>query len=149
MATVLLTRRIPASALSTLQEHCTVDLHDAPAALTAGELKARLAGKQGLLTVVTDKIDAEVLAAGTELKVVANIAVGYDNIDVPAAAQRGVIVTNTPDVLTEATAELTWALILSAARRERDRGTRRRSRSAPPIMPAIIATPCRSRTDHV
>ena len=67
--------------------------------------------------MLTDRIDGEVMDAGAALKVVANIAVGYDNIDVPAARQRGIIVTNTPDVLTEAVAELTWALILGIARR--------------------------------
>ena len=67
--------------------------------------------------MLTDKIDGEVMDAAPALKIVANIAVGYDNIDVPAARQRGIIVTNTPDVLTEATAELTWALILGIARR--------------------------------
>lgn len=67
--------------------------------------------------MLTDRIDGELLDAAPALKIAANIAVGYDNIDVPAAAQRGVIATNTPDVLTEATAELTWALILGIARR--------------------------------
>lgn len=127
MATVLLTRRIPAAAFSVLEEHCTVDLHDAAAPLTTGELKARLAGKQGLLAVVTDRIDADVLDAGPDLKVVANIAVGYDNIDVAAAKARGVVVTNTPDVLTEAVAEFTWGLIFAVTRRitEGDRLVRR------------------------
>jgi glyoxylate reductase len=127
VATVLLTRRIPAAAFSTLQEHCTVDLHDAPAPLTPGELKARLAGKQALIAVVTDRIDADVLDGGPDLKVVANIAVGYDNIDVAAARARGIVVTNTPDVLTEAVAEFTWGLIFSVSRRitEGDRLVRR------------------------
>ena len=127
MPTVLLTRRIPASALATLQEHCTVDLHEAAEALSSDELKARLRGKDGLLSVVTDKITADVLDAGRDLKVVANIAVGYDNIDLPAARARGIVVTNTPDVLTESVAEFTWGLIVSATRRiaEGDRLVRR------------------------
>ena len=77
--------------------------------------------------MLTDRIDAALLDAAPALKVVANIAVGYDNIDVAAAKARGVVVTNTPDVLTEATAELTWGLILAAARRigEGDRLVRR------------------------
>ena len=88
---------------------------------------ARVAGKQGLLSVVTDAIDRAVLEAGRDLKVVSTIAVGYNNIDVAAARERGVIVTNTPDVLTEATADLTWALILGITRRivEGDRLVRR------------------------
>ena len=127
MANVLLTRRIPASAFATLQEHCTVDLHDGPGQLTAVELKRRLAGKQGLISVVTDKVTPDVLDAAPDLKVVSNIAVGYDNIDVAAARARGIVVTNTPDVLTEAVAEFTWGLIFSASRRitEGDRLVRR------------------------
>ena len=73
--------------------------------------------KHGLVCVLTDRVTARVLDAARDLKVVANIAVGYDNIDVAAARGRGVVVTNTPDVLTEATAELTWALILAVTRR--------------------------------
>ena len=73
--------------------------------------------EDALICVLTDKIDGEVLDAAPALKIVANIAVGYDNIDVAAARSRGVIVTNTPDVLTEAVAEFTWALILGIARR--------------------------------
>ena len=74
-------------------------------------------GKQGLVCVLLDRITEDVLGRADELKIVANIAVGYDNIDVAAARRRGVVVTNTPDVLTEAVAEFTWALILAAARR--------------------------------
>ena len=128
MSNVLLTRRVPASALATLNEHCTVDLNDQSEGLSQDELKRRVAGKQGLICVVTDKITPEVLDAGRELKVVANIAVGYDNIDVAAAKSRGIVVTNTPDVLTEAVAEITWGLIFSITRRivEGDRLVRRR-----------------------
>jgi glyoxylate reductase len=114
---VLLTRRIPASVQSKLEAGCALELYDGPTPLTASELTRRLQGKQGLVSVLTDPVNAEVLGATPELKVVSNIAVGYDNIDVAAAHARGVIVTNTPDVLTEATAELTWALILAVTRR--------------------------------
>ena len=95
--------------------------------MPAEELAARIRGKEGLISVLTDKVTPELLAAADRLKVVANIAVGYENINVPAARARGITVTNTPDVLTEATAELTWALILAAARRiaEGDRLIRR------------------------
>ncbi len=124
---VLLTRRIPAAVFSRLEAACDVDLYDGPSPLPADELKRRLAGKRALVCVLTDRIDGAVLDAAPELEVVANIAVGYDNIDVPAAKSRGVVVTNTPDVLTEATAELTWGLILAASRRitEGDRLVRR------------------------
>jgi glyoxylate reductase len=89
--------------------------HDRPP--TRDELLAGLRGKAALLCLLTERVDADVLDAAPDLRVVANLAVGYDNIDVAAATARGVVVTNTPDVLTDATAELTWALILAAARR--------------------------------
>ena len=114
---VLLTRRIPSAAFTRLQSACDVDLHDGPNAIDPAELKNRIADKQGLICLLTDRIDGALLDAAPELKIVANVAVGYDNIDVPAVKSRGVVVTNTPDVLTEATAELTWALLLSLARR--------------------------------
>jgi glyoxylate reductase len=125
---VLLTRRIPSAAYARLDAACDVDLHDGPSPLTPVELKRRLTSKQGVICLLTDRIDGAVVDAGLPtLKIVANIAVGYDNIDVPAVKSRGVVVTNTPDVLTEATAELTWSLILSLARRvtEGDRLIRR------------------------
>ena len=101
--------------LSKLEEACDVELQEEP--LAPEQLRERVRGKHGLICVLTDRVDDGLLAAGDSLKVVANIAVGYDNIDVAAAKARGVTITNTPDVLTEATAELTWGLILTAARR--------------------------------
>jgi glyoxylate reductase len=114
---VLLTRRIPSAAFATLEAGADVDLYDGPPPLPPDELRRRLAGKTGLICVLTDRITPDVLDAAPDLRVVANIAVGYDNIDVPAARARGIVVTNTPDVLTEAVAEFTWGLILAAARR--------------------------------
>jgi lactate dehydrogenase-like 2-hydroxyacid dehydrogenase len=81
------------------------------------ELVARISGKQALVSMITDTVDRQVIEAGTALKVIANAAVGYNNIDVAAARERGIIVTNTPGVLTDATADLTWALILGITRR--------------------------------
>ena len=81
------------------------------------ELVARISGKQALVSMITDTVDRPVIEAGTALKVIANAAVGYNNIDVAAARERGIIVTNTPGVLTDATADLTWALILGITRR--------------------------------
>ena len=112
---VLLTRRVPSSILEKLQAVCDVQLEETP--LTPEQLREHVRDKRGLICVLTDRVDEALLDAAPALEVVANIAVGYENIDVPAAARHGVIVTNTPDVLTEATAELTWALILAAARR--------------------------------
>ena len=81
------------------------------------ELVARVAGKQAIVSMITDAVDRQVIEAGRTLKVIANAAVGYNNIDVAAARERGIIVTNTPGVLTDATADLTWALILGITRR--------------------------------
>jgi glyoxylate reductase len=114
---VLLTRRIPSSVLALLEAEHSVDLYTGDAAIPRDELIRRVADKDALICTLTDKIDGDVMDAAPGLKVIANIAVGYENIDVPAARQRGILVTNTPDVLTEATAELTWALILGIARR--------------------------------
>ena len=101
--------------LGLLEDSCDVEVQDDP--LPPEALRERVRGKRGLICVLTDRIDEALLEAGGDLQVVSNIAVGYDNIDVAAAKRRSVVVTNTPDVLTEATAELTWALILAAARR--------------------------------
>ncbi len=122
---VLLTRRIPSAAFARLAEACDVDLPEAPP--SPDDLIRRVRGKQALIAQLVDQITADVLDAGERLKVVANVAVGYDNIDVAAARARQVIITNTPDVLTAAVAEFTWGLILSAARRiaEGDRLIRR------------------------
>lgn len=114
---VLLTRRIPSAPLRALEDACEVERYEGGAAIPRDELIARVRGKQALLCLLTDTVDRAVLDAGQDLKVVANIAVGYNNIDVPAARQRGIIVTNTPDVLTEASADFTWALILGITRR--------------------------------
>ena len=113
---VLLTRRIPSAALATLEAACDVDRNEG-GPLTPGELLARLQGKDGVVCVLTDAMTRDVMASTPTLKVISNIAVGYNNIDVTAARERGIVVTNTPDVLTEATAELTWALVLDVTRR--------------------------------
>src|SRR5687768_16196216 len=109
---VLLTGRIPSSVLALLEAEHTVDLYAGDTAMPREELIRRIADKDALICTLSHKIDGEVMDAAPALKIIANIAVGYDNLDVPAARKRGILVTNTPDVLTEATAELTWALIL-------------------------------------
>ena len=125
---MLLTRRIPSSTFATLEAGADVELYDGPTPISDDELRRRLSDKHGLICVLNDRITAGVLDAAPHLKVVANIAVGFDNIDIAAARSRNVIVTNTPDVLTNATVELTWALILSLTRRvtEGDRLVRRK-----------------------
>jgi glyoxylate reductase len=114
---VLVTRRLPSSVLSKLHAVADVDLYAGEAAIPPDELRQRIAGKDGLVCLRTDPIDRTVLDAAPALKVVANVAVGYNNIDVAYARSRGVVVTNTPDVLTESVAEFTWGLILAIMRR--------------------------------
>jgi len=126
--TVLVTKRLPSMAMTRLEEACDVDLNDRDTFLSHDELIARVRGKQGLIALLPDTVDRAVLEAGLpDLKVVAAVAVGINNIDAKTAAELGVAVTNTPDVLTESTADLTWALILGIMRRvtEGDRLVRR------------------------
>ncbi len=114
----LVTRILPERALRRIAEACDVDLWQGPLAMPRQELLGRAAGKAGIVALLTDRIDEELLdAAGPGLRVVANYAVGYDNIDVDACSRRGVLVTNTPGVLTESTADMAWALMLAASRR--------------------------------
>ncbi len=117
MASVLLTRRIPSSALALLESRHSVDLYSGDGGISRDELLRRVAGKEAIICLLTDKIDAAVMDAAGALRIVANVAVGFDNIDVAAARERRLVVTNTPDVLTESVAEFTWALILGTARR--------------------------------
>jgi glyoxylate reductase len=100
-----------------LESACQVDVCEGEGEGLRRDLLARVAGKQALVSLVTDTIDRAVVDAGDALKVIANVAVGYNNIDLAAARARGIIVTNTPDVLTDATADLTLALILAVTRR--------------------------------
>ena len=114
---VLITRVLPEPALQVVRQACEVQLDPLDQQLTPEALRQAVVGKHGVLCLITDRIDAPVLEAATDLKVVSNIAVGYDNIDVAAATQRGILVTNTPGVVTESTADLTWSLLCSIARR--------------------------------
>jgi glyoxylate reductase len=126
---VFATRRFPPRVRDELEASFRLDVHDSEWPPSREELLARAAGRDGLMTMLTDRIDDELLdEAGPHLRVVANFAVGFDNVDVPACTRRGVIVSNTPDVLTQATAELTIALLLALVRRvaEGDRLVRRR-----------------------
>jgi glyoxylate/hydroxypyruvate/2-ketogluconate reductase len=114
---ILVTREVFDETIAYLEQHCEVESNQADIALDPERLKARIADKQGLMCALTDRVDAAVLDAAHELKVVANIAVGYNNIDLPACTARGVMATNTPGVLDDSTADLAWALMLAAARR--------------------------------
>jgi glyoxylate reductase len=114
---IFVTRKLPAAALQRLESLGTLDVHQGDTPLDAAELRRRVAGKDAMVCMITEQIDASILAAGDRLKIVANVAVGYNNIDVAAARSRGIIVTNTPDVLTESVADFTWSLILALTRR--------------------------------
>lgn len=114
---VLVTRKLPSSVLDRLRAVADVDLYTGAAAIPVAELCARVADKDAVVCLLTDAIDASVIDAAPSLKAIANVAVGYNNIDVAHARSRGIVVTNTPDVLTESVADFTWALILAITRR--------------------------------
>jgi glyoxylate reductase len=115
---VFVTRVIPEKGLDIVRECCEVDLWQDELPPGRAELLKRVQGVDGLLCLLTDRVDGEVMdAAGEQLKVISNHAVGFDNIDVPAATARGIPVGNTPDVLTDATADFAFALLMAVARR--------------------------------
>ena len=114
---ILVTREVFDDMLAFLAESCDVESNQTDLIPAPDELALRAAGKEGILCCLTDAIDAKLLAAAPNLKAVANIAVGYNNIDVAACTARGVMVTNTPGVLDDSTADFAWALMMAAARR--------------------------------
>jgi glyoxylate reductase len=115
---VLVTRRLPKGPMDAIRARTDAEVWDDESAIPREELLRRVAGKRGAVTLLTERVDDEFLdAAGPDLLIVANYAVGFDNIDVPALTNRGVMATNTPDVLTETTADTAWALLMAAARR--------------------------------
>ena len=118
MGRVLVTRRLPAGGLDPLDAHELVGPNPDDTPFTADELRAYASDADGIVCVLTDRIDADLLKAGAagRLRVVANVAVGYDNIDVAAAREHGIVVCNTPGVLDDTTADLAFALILAASR---------------------------------
>jgi glyoxylate reductase len=118
MAKVVVTGKIPAGGLARLKAEHDVNAWESDDAISRPELLSMVAGADAIVSLLTEKIDDELLdAAGPQLKSVSNVAVGYNNIDVPACEKRGVLVTNTPGVLTEATADIAMSLILMATRR--------------------------------
>ncbi len=115
---VLVTRRLPQEALDRVEARCDMTLYDGEGAMARDQLLTEVAGKAGAITLLTDRVDDEFLdAAGPQLKIVANYAVGFDNIDVDACTRHGVLASNTPEVLTETTADTAFALMMAAARR--------------------------------
>ena len=124
---VYVTRPIPEAGLNLLRQECEVTVFEDEDRLpTKEEVIQGVRGKDALLSLLTEEIDAEVMDATPDLKVISNYAVGYNNIDVQAATARGIVVTNTPGVLTETTADFAWALLMAVARRvvEADKYTR-------------------------
>jgi glyoxylate reductase len=114
---VFVTRVIPEAGLSKIRKSCDADIWSEPLPPSADVLRQRVAECEGLLSLLTERIDAALMDAAPRLKVVSNYAVGFNNIDVPAATERGIAVGNTPGVLTDATADMAFALLISAARR--------------------------------
>lgn len=114
---VFVTRQIAEEALEILRKNAHVEVHSGDLPSQRDELMEQIKNAHGLVTMLTDRIDAEIISRGEKLVVISNVAVGYDNIDVEAATRRGVYVTNTPGVLDDATADLAFALLLAIARR--------------------------------
>ncbi len=117
MPRVYVTRHIPQAGLDMLAPTCHLDVWPGELPPSRDELLRGIASADALLSLLTDRIDRELIAAAPRLRVIANHAVGYENIDIAAATERSILVTNTPDVLTETTADFAWALLLAAARR--------------------------------
>lgn len=127
---VLVTRRLPPKPMEAVAERFDADVWEGDGAMPRDDLLQRVRGKTGAITLLTEKVDGELLdVAGADFRIVANYAVGFDNIDVEECTTRGVLATNTPEVLTETTADTAWALMMSAARRvpEGDRFLRSRT----------------------
>jgi gluconate 2-dehydrogenase len=114
---ILVTREVFDETLAFLAQHCEVESNQQDTAFDPDTLARKLADKDGLVCALTDRVDAKVLTGAARLKVVANIAVGYNNLDIAALSARGIMATNTPGVLDDSTADLAWTLILAAARR--------------------------------
>ena len=114
---IIITREVFDDSIALLREHCDVSDNQADVPHTPDSLAAALADCEGLMCALTDKVDESLLVKSPKLKAVANIAVGYNNIDVAACTKRGIKVTNTPGVLDDSTADLAFALMLSTARR--------------------------------
>ncbi len=123
---VFVTQNIPQAGLDLLMKECEVFVNTEDRVLSKGEIIERLKGMDGMVCLLTDAIDGEIMDAEPNLKVISNYAVGFNNIDVEAATERGIPVTNTPGVLTETTADFAWALLMAIARRvvEADKFTR-------------------------
>ena len=116
-ARVLATRPLFPAAQQILNASCEVEYWTQPERISKEELFRRIANKEGLVCLLTERVNEELLRAAPKLRIASNVAVGFDNIDVPACSKRGVVATNTPGVLDETTADFAWALLMAVARR--------------------------------
>src|SRR5438270_2118353 len=114
---VFVTRRIPAAGLDRIRAACDAEVWDGPLPPPYATLREKAAPCDGLVSLLTDRIDAALLDAAPRLRVVSNYAVGFNNVDIPAATARGILIGNTPGVLTDATADMAFCLLIAAARR--------------------------------
>jgi glyoxylate reductase len=114
---ITITNNFPEKAIEKLSAHCELRLNQTETPPTAGQLRQAASQSQAMVTYLTDKIDSSVIDRGTNLKIIANYGAGFNNIDVAHAASKEIWVSNTPGVLHETTADLTWAMLLAAARR--------------------------------
>src|SRR5207302_1785315 len=114
---VFVTRILPDAGLNLIRKHCDAEIWSDPLPPPYDVLRSKVAGCDGLVSLLTDRIDAALMDAAPRLKVISNFAVGFNNIDIPAATERGIAVGNTPGVLTDATADMAFCLLISAARR--------------------------------
>jgi glyoxylate reductase len=114
---ILISSVLPDEARALIPGDYTVDYNPSGGPMPRAEFLARLKDREGLICHIISTVDEEVMAAAPDLRVIANVAVGFNNVDVAAAKRRGIVVTNTPDVLTETTADFAWALLMAAARR--------------------------------
>ncbi len=117
---VCVTRRIPESGIELLRQSCDVEIWDSDDVMPRADFLAAVADKDAVLCLLTDKVDAETLDVATNAKIFANMAVGFDNIDVPECTKRGIMASNTPGVLTDTTADFAFTLLMAAARRIRE-----------------------------
>src|SRR3990167_9484370 len=114
---ILVTRAVFPDVIERLTHHFDVESNQDDHIFSIDELTQKIGGKAGLFSTPSERVSAAVLAAGPELEAVCNMAVGYNNIDLDAATRAGIMVTNTPDVLNETTADFAWALLIASARR--------------------------------
>jgi len=114
---ILVSRHVFPEAIDILEPVADIQYNDSSTGLSPQDLRTAVAGKQAVVCQLTDRIDSAFMESGSDLKVISNVAVGFDNIDIPAATERGIVVTNTPGVLTDTTADLAFTLMVSAARR--------------------------------